>query len=391
MKPVAFAFLFICSTQCFAQDTAHHFWFGRSAGKLPQIAYSEGEDRLGSAKMGYIDTGLILKVVDSTKDLYRIQLSKYHTALMAKADVKKDSVYTAPPFYLTNNWRAKGGKDLYDTVFISMDERLPYKSWMEINPSKIMIELYGVQSNTNWITQLTSTLKEIKNIYFTQAEDDVVRITVELKHSQHWGYTLQYKNKTLLLLVKKQPAVLNIQKLKIAIDAGHGGTNSGAAGGTTNAAEKSYTLIFAKALKTYLQTRGVKNVIMTRTTDTTFGNTDRVLWLQQQKPDLLISLHLNSSENDSVNGSSTYYKHIGFRSLSTAVLKQMLSAGLNEYGNVGNFNFLLVQPTDFPCTLLEIAFLSNKKDEQKIISSKFQKLVAAKVYAGIVDFLNSSK
>ena len=48
-----------------------------------------------------------------------------------------------------------------------MDERLPYKIWMETNPNKIMLELYGVQSNTNWITQLQN-VKEVKNIYFNQ-------------------------------------------------------------------------------------------------------------------------------------------------------------------------------------------------------------------------------
>lgn len=34
----------------------------RTSGKLPQLAYSSGEDRLGSAKMGYIDTNIVLKV-----------------------------------------------------------------------------------------------------------------------------------------------------------------------------------------------------------------------------------------------------------------------------------------------------------------------------------------
>ena len=130
---------------------------------------------------------------------------------------------------------------------------------------------------------------------------------------------------------------------------------------------------------------------MTRTKDTTIGNTDRVLWLQQQQPDLLISLHFNSSDNASVSGSSTYYKYIGFRNLSVSILKQMLAAGMNEYGNTGNFNFLLNQPTDFPNALLEIAFLSNIADEKKIMNPKFQALMAKQVYLGIVDFLNKAK
>lgn len=394
MKPFLLAFVILGFLSCHSQNVMvttppAGFWLARSSGKLTQLSYSLGEDRLGSAKLGYIDTAVLLKVIDSTGKLYQVQLSKYHTAYVFKQDVVRDTATKIRPFYLTTNIAEKPAADTYDTVFIQLDERLPYKSWMEIDPARIKIDLYGVQSNTNWITQLT-TVKEVKNIYVEQVEDDVVRVTIDLKHAQHWGYTVFYKGHHLAIAVKRQPAALNIQKLRIAIDAGHGGTNVGAEGSTSHVNEKDYTLLFAKALQKFLKAKGVKDVIMTRTTDTTFGNTDRVLWLQQQHPDLLISLHLNSSDNAEVSGSSTYYRHIGFRPLSVAILKQLLGAGMEEYGNTGNFNFLLNQPTDFPNALVEIAFLSNLKDEKKILSPKFHVLVANKIYTGILGFLTSA-
>ncbi|HWB26503.1 MAG TPA: N-acetylmuramoyl-L-alanine amidase [Chitinophagaceae bacterium] len=398
MKYPLLALVLYCFFSCKSQninlpvENPPGFWLARSKGKFTQLAYSLGQDRLGSAKEGYIDTNVLLKVIDSIGSLYQVQLSKYHTAYVAKSDLARDTSAHLRPFYLTNSWHerpdtAKNGK--HDSLYISMDERLPYKSWMEINPSKIMIDIYGIESNTNWITQL-STIKEIKNVYFNQVEDDVVRVTIELKHQQHWGYTILYKDNYLVVAVKRQPADLNIQKLKIAIDAGHGGTNIGAEGVTRHINEKDYTLLFAKALQKYLKSKGVKEVIMTRTKDTTFGNTDRVLWLQQQQPDILVSLHLNSADGET-KGSSTYYKHIGFRPLSIFLLKEMVAAGMDEYGNTGNFNFLLNQPTDFPNALLEIGFLSNIKDERKILKTSFHALVAKQVYQGIVDFLNNAK
>ena len=87
---------------------------------------------------------------------------------------------------------------------------------------------------------------------------------------------------------------------------------------------------------------------MTRTNDTDIINTDRVRFLQKEMPDLLISLHLNSSSNTNVKGVSTYYKHIGFRPLSTSILQRLLQLNLNEFGNVGNFNFIPNAATDFP-------------------------------------------
>ena len=380
---------FLIANQLVAQDSgvSKHYWIGKSTGKLPMLSYGLGEDRLGGAKAGYIDTGIILKVIDSVEDKYCVQLSKYHAGYIAKTNVVYDTGYRLKPYYLTNNWRARGGKGTYDTLTLSMDERLPYKSWMEIEPAKILIDIYGVQSNTNWITQL-SNLKEIKNIYFNQLEDDVVRVTIQLQHKHHWGYTIKYEGKRLLVLVKKQPPILQIQKLKIAIDAGHGGTNIGSEGLISHVSEKDYTLLFAKAFEKLLRQKKV-NVIMTRTADSSFGNTDRLLWLQQEQPDLLISLHLNSSNDTSVNGSSTYYKPIGYRLLSQYILKAMIEGGMNEYGNVGNFNFLLNALTDFPSVLLEIGFLSNPRDEKKILSPIFHKKTATQIVKGINEWLKT--
>ena len=374
----------------FSQDTIKHFWLGKTTGKLPALSYGLGDDRLGGAKLGYIDTNVIFKIIDSTKELFLLQLSKNHSAYIAKEFIKPDSVTKLRPFYLTDSWNVKGTDSCYDIVAISVSEHLPYKSWMEVAPSKIMVDIYGVQSNTNWITQLQN-LKEIKNIYYTQIEDDVVRVTIELLHQQHWGYSIGYNKKALIIKVKHQPNLAAIKMLKIAIDAGHGGTNGGTDGVTTHKSEKELTLLFAKAFEKQLRTLGFKNITQTRTFDTTLNNSDRVVFLQQQNPDLLISFHLNSSSKADINGSSTYYKHIGFRPLTTTILKRMLAIKMNEYGNIGSFNFALNAPTDFVNCLLEIGFLSNVADEKKIITKAFQTQVAKQVYLGITDWVQQCK
>lgn len=382
-------YFFLLVMQINAQNITTNYLLTRSTGKLPSLAYGLGEDRLGGAKMGYIDSNLLLRVIDSTKEMYMVQLSKYHTAYIDRLFIKPDSAQKEKSFYLTNSFSAKGDS-AFDYVAISMEEKLPYKSSMEINPSKIVIDIFGVQSNTNWITQLQS-LKEIKNVYYQQVEDDVVRVTIELKHRQHWGYSIGYKGKNLVIKVKRQPQKLDLRYLKVAIDAGHGGTNAGTGGIHAKYEEKYYTLLFAKALERYLKKKGVKKIIMTRTTDTTYDNKDRILFMQQQNPDILISLHLNSSSKEEVNGVSTYYKHIGFRPLTTTILNRMLELKLNEFGNIGSFNFALNAPTDFANCLLEIAFLSNENDEKKIIKPQFQEEVAKKVYLGMMDWLKVVK
>lgn len=389
MKLPLLACLLLIVCQSGAQITTSPPLLARSTGKLPALAYGLGEDRLGGAQMGYIDTNILLRVIDSTENRYQVQLSRYHSAYIDKSFIKPDSAQIEKSFYLTNSFMAKGDS-AFDYVSIGMEEKLPYKTYMEINPSKIVVEIFGVHSNTNWITQLQS-LQEVKNVYYNQVEDDVVRVIIELQHRQHWGYSIGYKGKVLQVKIKRQPAKTDIRYLTIAIDAGHGGTNAGAGGSVAMYQEKQYTLLFARALQKYLRKKGVKKLIMTRTIDTTFDNKDRILFLQQQNPDYVISLHLNSSSNTEINGVSTYYKHIGFRPLTVTLLKRMRELKLNEFGNVGNFNFALNTPTDFPNSLLEIAFLSNEDDEKKIIKPKFQEDVARKIYLGIVDWLKLVK
>ena len=385
-KSVMILLVMISVTFSFSQTKTKPF-FAKSSGKIPALLYGLGDDRLGGAKMGYIDTAINFKVIDTSRTPWKVQLSKYRTAFIEKEQLKIDTTVKEWPFYLTSHFKVFGTDSIYDILTINLDAKKPYRSWMQLSPAAIQLEIFGVQSNTNWITQLPSTLKEIKNVYYTQTEEDVMLVTIELKHKNHWGYSISYNDNQLILKVKRQPPVLNIKKIKIAIDAGHGGTNLGAAGATTKIVEKEYTLKYAMELKKYLKKMGVKKIIMTRETDTTLDMKDRILFLQQQEPDILISIHLNSNADKEVQGCGTFYRHIGFRPLSLSILKTMKETTLKEYGNVGSFNFGLSGPTDFINCLLEVGFLSNDEDETKMAKPSFQKLTATKVYKGIVEWL----
>jgi N-acetylmuramoyl-L-alanine amidase len=383
MKRIVCIFLLILSQKLSAQN----FFIGRTTGPLPFLEYGLGDDRLGGAKMTYIDSNVLMKVVDSAGTDYKVQLSNNHSAYLAKQSFKKETV-KLQPYYLTSSWRT-WGDDKYDYVSIGLTEKLPYRSIQQINPARIVIDIFGATSNTNWITQL-KTVKEIKNVWYEQIEDDVFRVYIELRHKQHWGYFIYYNKNALQIRVKRQPSSLKPKNLFIAIDAGHGGSNAGATGVTSNVNEKEYTLKIAQQVEKYLKRKKVK-VFMTREEDKDLSMIDRTLMLRQQDPNILISIHLNSSSNENVKGVSTYYRYIGFRPLTEKILNRMLELGLNNFGNVGAFNFALSGPTEYPNCLVEVAFLSNKEDEQKILDTAFRKAVAKKIYRGIKDWLKSLK
>src|ERR1700722_3739228 len=375
-----------------AQDSV---WLARTTGQLPFMEYGIGDDRLGGAKIGYLDSNIVMRIVDSFSTDYKVRLSNNHSAYIAKSSLVLVGKEANRP--IAHNPHLSGNIKVYsdtasDFVAISLDDRYPYRSVQLLDPSRIAVDIFGITSNTNWIIQLRSA-KEVRNTWYEQPEDDVLRVYIQLKHAQHWGYNLSYDSagRKLVMRVRRQPAVLDIRKLRLAIDAGLGGDSAGPSGVNSHILEKDYTLLIAEQLRKTLKAAGVKNVLMTRTADTSLSMPERIAMLKAYDPHLLVSIHLNSANSDTVQGTSTYYRYLGFRPLSMAILNRMLTLGLREFGNVGSFNFALSGPTDYPNALVEVAFLSNPEEEKKISKPAFRKAVAQKIYLGITDWLNQIK
>ncbi len=360
----------------------------RTSGKLPQLAWSGGADRLGSSKMGYIDTGIVMKVTDTLGGLLKVELAQNRHAYLGR-NFATPLAGTIPVRPVTaESWTVRG-EARHDLVAINVGSPVPYQSWMETGPANIVVELYGVQANTNWITQLQSA-KVVDWVDFRQVDDDVMRVTIRL-NTHHYGYRIGYQGRQLQLQIRHTPENRRLRGKTIVIDAGHGGTNTGARGVNSGILEKDYNLLFARALEKNLKRKGAI-VKMIRDTDSTVDTKDRVLWSQAQDPDIFISFHLNSSSRATAKGASTYYKHLAFSGLNRAILSRMLRIdGLEEFGLIGSFNFQPVQPTDYPSSLVEVAFLSNVDDEKLILDPRFHKKVGKRVRQGIQDWLSSLK
>lgn len=167
----------------------------------------------------------------------------------------------------------------------------------------------------------------------------------------------------------------------IALDAGHGGSDTGAIG-PTGVTEKGVTLRVAKALQKLLQAEGAM-VLMTRTTDTEVSpkkaNASDVEELQARcdvgndgNADIFISMHMDSFTNSTPSGTTGYYYTKG--SKASQRLAQYVSEGVVTALGTGNrgtksCNFYVVKHTDMPATLVEMAFISNDKEE-KLMNSE---------------------
>jgi N-acetylmuramoyl-L-alanine amidase len=357
-------------------------------GRLAHLEYGLGDDRLGGAKVGYLDSNIVLKIIGKAGSHYKVQLAKTRTAYIPDDLVTLMPKGSFTPESLTDKWNIYG-EGGYDIVRIGLFTKLPYQSFQLINPSRIVVDVFGATNNTNWITQLQS-VKEITAVDYEQIADDIFRITIQLKHQQHWGHQIFYKGNSLFIRVKQQPENLLLKKLTIAIDAGHGGKNEGAVG-ATGTYEKEVTLALSLKLQKAFEKEGAK-VIMTRSKEQFFDNKERILFYRDSLPDLLLSVHLNSSEDPfRSGGTSTYYRYVGFKNLSLDIYKRLLELGLKEYGNTGSFNFMLNSPIEYPNALIETLFLSNLDEETKILDENFQQQMVDKIVLGVKDFLESCK
>jgi N-acetylmuramoyl-L-alanine amidase len=92
----------------------------------------------------------------------------------------------------------------------------------------------------------------------------------------------------------------------IVIDPGHGGSETGAIG-PGGVAEKELTLVLARDLEARLSQRLPVHVVLTRTEDAKLPLDSRTAVANQNKADLFISLHLNSSLGAGAHGAETYF------------------------------------------------------------------------------------
>lgn len=351
------------------------------------LQYGNGDDRLGGSKMGFIDADIPMKVIGEAGSLYCVRLSSDRIAYIPKEYTKPTD--KIPGVYNTGSWSVVNtGKT--DKVLVSLPERLPYQYSTSIEPQVITVDLFGATDNSNWITQRSATLGIIDFVDFRQVAEDVYRVVLRLKTKYQWGYSVSYEGNNLVIDVRHQPESLKLKDLTIGLDAGHGGEYPGAIS-PSGIKEKDVNLDIVKRITALLEKKGAK-VVLTRDGDTGPSMGERKRIWKDANVDLAISVHNNSGGSAlSSPGTSVLYKHLSNRPLAEAVLARMLETGLPLFGLVGNFNFSLNGPTDYPNVLIEGMFMSSLAEEEKLADPDFRQLVAEKVVAAIEDYLKSAK
>ena len=193
--------------------------------------------------------------------------------------------------------------------------------------------------------------------------------------------------------------------MTLVIDAGHGGPDSGASA-ADGTGEQQINLAVAQALKKEAEQYGVR-VVMTRTSEeglyengeqggawSKLGDMkERRRIIDEAKPDLTVSIHLNSFLADtSVHGAQVFYPKGAAEEqgednkLLAEEIQSALKAELADGANrivLPKDGIYLFRRADHPMILVECGFLSNPGDLENLKSRKYQQRIADAVMKAV--------
>jgi len=259
---------------------------------------------------------------------------------------------------------------------------------VEQGNNSFILTLYNTTAQTDTIRLDDDPL--ISRLDWQQVSPTQVKYTFNLKKLQQWGYKLRYDNTTLVLTLRHPPQLKNSKRLplsgiKIVLDPGHGGKESGASG-PTGYLEKDVNLIISQLLRDELVKRGAK-VVMTREDDRDVSLGERQTIINKQEPAIALSIHHNSlpdnGDAEKTKGFGTFWYHPQSHSLAV-FLQNYVVKNLRKpsYGVFWN-NLALTRPSAAPAVLLELGFMSSPDEFEEIVNPQAQKKMANTLADGI--------
>ena len=175
-------------------------------------------------------------------------------------------------------------------------------------------------------------------------------------------------------------------KKVIVIDAGHGGHDFGAK--MYDFEEKTIVEAISKKVKELNKDKDVE-IVLLREGDHFMELSERVSIINNIKPDLVVSLHINSVLNDWKKDQVDAYvsnKNEKFKQESMDSAEKLLSNVSNESlkkGKVKEAPFYIMKNSNCPSVLLELGYLTNETNRAYITSASGQNEIAAKILEAV--------
>lgn len=198
------------------------------------------------------------------------------------------------------------------------------------------------------------------------------------------------------------PAPGPLAGLTILVDPGHGGYDGGAKCRDSGVWEKELNLAVSRQLRDALTRRGAR-VVMTRDADVDLCTPDRPAALtkkrqdmqnriaiaQENRIDLLLSIHMNEYRARSESGPQVFYRagNEGGRLLAGCLQEALITRLQPKKQRAALSGDYFILQLDVPSALVECGFISNPEEERLLRSPDYQARLAEAIAEGVEEFI----
>jgi N-acetylmuramoyl-L-alanine amidase len=345
----------------------------------------------------------------------------------------------------------------YTRITIETHEPISHKLFVVKDPERVVLDLESAQLSSE-LAALPAKVNEddlyVQSLRVARFNAGTVRLVLNVKTEvKPQIFTLapigQYRNRLvldvypvepadpLLALLLKNPSAEPVRPADpgpglrgtVAVDAGHGGEDPGARGGS-GAYEKDITLAIARKLKAKADADPQLRTVLIRDGDYFVPLHERVAKARAARADLFVSIHADAYVKPHARGSSVfalsergatsaaarllakqeneadliggvnlnvkdqYLKQTLLDLSQTATINDSLKLGRAVLASLGEINtlhrgeieqagFAVLKAPDIPSILVETAFISNPEEERKLKDAAYQERMADAILAGI--------
>ena len=152
---------------------------------------------------------------------------------------------------------------------------------------------------------------------------------------------------------------------------------------TAGYSEKEIVASIAQKIKSSNFNQNV-NIHLTRTDDSFISLQDRAKLINDLKPDLVLSLHVNGNKNAEVSGVEFYVspknaKYEDAKKIAEDLNNRFVTNHNLKSRGVKEANFLLLRDSEYPTITVELGFLSNENDRKYLTDENQQEKIAATI------------
>ncbi len=334
----------------------------------------------------------------------------------------------------------------YTRVVVDVAGPLEFTRKSLSDPDRLYFDLRNSILSKKVKTSLPVKDGILKNVRIGQFNKDTVRVVLDLQEFDNFNVFILKDPYRLVIDVfgkKRSKHVFEKGQKKgftgikrVVIDPGHGGKDPGAIG-PGGLLEKDVVLVIAKKLGKILHRKYGMEVVYTRNRDVFIPLEERTAIANSKNADLFVSIHVNSSRGRAVRGIETYFLNwttnresmkvaarenaISVRKmqelkgeidwltdlvrenkkqesmrLAGNVQKSLIETLARDYKGIMDLGvnwalFYVLVGAEMPSILVETSFISNRIEERRLSTVKYQEKIAEAIASGIHTYISPSR